>query len=103
MSKLPTGGYQPTNRPENLTLPNKGPSYKPKAEKIKTIWHPYPQEKPQNNSAKPYLVSVRFFDEIVVDMDYYEGDYFKWCKYRKDERVIAWAEMPDPYKEEKNV
>ena len=35
MSKLPTGGYQPTNRPENLIPPNKGPSYKPKEEKIK--------------------------------------------------------------------
>lgn len=32
MSKLFTGGYQPTNRPENLITPNRGPAYRPNKE-----------------------------------------------------------------------
>lgn len=32
MSKLFTGGYQPTNRPENLIPPNRGPAYRPNKE-----------------------------------------------------------------------
>ena len=68
----------------------------------KVVWHPYPQEKPKNNSVKPYLVTIMCFSETIVDMEYYEDDSFKWCKSKEDERVIAWAELPDPYKELKN-
>ena len=64
-------------------------------------WHPYPEEKPKNNSVEPYLVSVRCFEEIIVDMEYYEDDSFKWFPYGEDKRVVAWAELPDPYEEVK--
>ena len=96
MSKLPTGGYQPTNRPENLTLPNKGPSYKPKEEKTKVIWHPYPKEKPKRNDK--YLVSIKRTKRSSTDAFYWDKllDFGE----RLNEIVYAWAEMPEPYKEE---
>lgn len=98
MSKLPTGGYQPTNRPENLTLPNKGPSYKPKEEKTKVIWHPYPQEKPKMEGV--YLATAVFGSIKEVVTWYFESRRFG---NKFDNYVIAWAEMPKPYEDMKNV
>lgn len=104
MSKLPTGGYQPTNRPKNLTLPNKGPSYKPKEKKTKVIWHPYPQEKPSKEKIYlvtvvdkvPFVVEAKYFSEKKKFSDVHMGDFF-------DECVTAWAEKPEPYEDMKNV
>ena len=66
----------------------------------KVIWHPYPNEKPKNNSDIPYLVTWLFDGvlgkEPVVDMFYYEDDSFKW---NQNNEVIAWAEIPEPYKQ----
>ena len=67
----------------------------------KVIWHPYPKEKPKNNSDIPYLVTW-LFDSVLgkeptVDLFYYEDDSFKW---NQNNEIIAWAELPDPYKEE---
>ena len=68
----------------------------------KVIWHKYPEEKPKNNSNIPYLVTWLFdafgTKEPTVDMFYYEEDSFKW---NPENEVIAWAELPEPYKEEK--
>lgn len=92
MSKLPTGGYQPTNRPENLIPPNKGPSYKPKEEKSKVIWHPYPEEKPIEKG--DYLVTIRSMgDKLrITSIDYYDKSF------DYDDLICAWAELPEPYK-----
>lgn len=98
MSKLPTGGYQPTNRPENLIPPKKGPAYKPKEEKTKVIWHPYPKEKPKMEGE--YLVTSVFGNIKEVVIGYFESgrfdNEFDYC-------VKAWAEKPGPYEDMKNV
>lgn len=96
MSKLPTGGYQPTNRPENLTLPNKGPSYKPKEEKTKIIWHPYPQEKPKIDDE--YIVSIKLGKDSFTATAIWKNvkDEFQDVF---NENITAWADMPEPYKE----
>lgn len=65
----------------------------------KVVWHPYPQEKPKEN--KTYLVTLRrltmggYQFKIGIYRAFNE-DFFNedLCK------VIAWAEMPEPYKEE---
>lgn len=58
-------------------------------------------EKPKNNSDIPYLVTCLFDGfsrkEFIVDMFYYEEDSFKW---NPQNDVIAWAELPEPYKEQ---
>lgn len=67
-----------------------------------TKWHPYPQEKPtslkevlatiQEVNPKCTYISVcsiendRFYDEEGIAVS--------------EEKVIAWMEMPEPYKEE---
>lgn len=61
-------------------------------------WHPYPKEKPPKECY--YLVTVRyicaFLDEgyVEINIDMYRG-YFK----KRNWQVIAWAELPKPYKE----
>lgn len=97
MSKLPTGGYQPTNRPENLIPPKKGPSYRPKEEKTEVIWHPYPDE--------PVLAENLFLIKVKTGPDRYVE--LAWIKSvpltsleEKGYEVIAWGELSGPYKEE---
>ena len=69
----------------------------------KVKWHPYPEEKPKNDSLNPYLVTWLYDGvcgkEPEVDLFYYEDDAFKW---NLENEVIAWAELPEPYKEQKN-
>ncbi len=59
------------------------------------VWHPYPQEKPKKDSL--YIVSVKIRDKTLTSA-------LKWLKRRKfifyDKCVTAWAEMPEPYKED---
>ena len=56
----------------------------------KVKWHPYPQEKPKNDSRNPYLVTWLYDGvcgkEPEVDLFYYEDDAFKW---NLDNEVIA--------------
>lgn len=96
MSKLPTGGYQPTNRPENLIPPNKGPSYKPKEEKTRVIWHPYPDE--------PVLADNLFLIKVKTGPDRYVE--LAWIKSvpltsleERGYQVIAWGELPSEVRE----
>lgn len=106
---------QPKNKPENLTPPHKGPSYCPKEKETKVIievlkseeetkvkWHKYPEEKPQKESK--YLVTMKLVTKgtkYIIINDYVIGKrkYFFNC----DSSVIAWAELPEPYEEIKNV
>lgn len=99
-------GYQPTNRPENLTPPNKGPSYCPKEKETKVKWHPYPKEKPlvkDNDKVEDYLVTIRFKKEkFVINASfspYYKQFYKEYMRSDLDNFVTAWAELPEPYKE----
>lgn len=60
----------------------------------KVIWHPYPQEKPKR-AREFYLVTSPDVISHGIDID-----YFTECNRFVDKRVIAWAELPDPYKGE---
>lgn len=101
-----SNGYQPTDRPENLTPPNKGPSYCPKEKETKVKWHPYPEEKPlvkDNDKVEDYLVTIRFKKEkFVINASfspYYKQFYKEYMISDLDKFVTAWAELPEPYKE----
>ena len=61
-------------------------------------WHKYPQEKPKKDDE--YLVSVNMWNKSSTLTSLWIGsiDAFidLWNEY-----ISAWAEMPEPYKEEK--
>lgn len=54
-----------------------------------TIWHKYPDEKPDEEGF--YLTTFR--DGRVYRSGFSDGG---WCAF--DAKVIAWAELPEPYK-----
>ena len=59
----------------------------------KVKWHPYPQERPIEDDA--YLITVKYrHTRKVMKWDCFNG-YFNVYGY-----VIAWAELPEPYKED---
>ena len=63
----------------------------------KINWHPYPEEKPRRTG--DYLVTFQKRRKLYVTKDCYdinEGD-FEIDFYVK---VVAWAELPEPYKPE---
>ena len=66
----------------------------------KIVWHKYPQEKPKKSDQ--YLVSVKAGDDSFTSTSYWitPKDVFQdmW-----DECISAWAELPDPYKEEESI
>lgn len=71
----------------------------------KVIWHPYPQEKPKKE--KPYLVTTKKCNssKTIVGIDTFFIDWKDFVlEYPKPTfyMVVAWAELPDPYKEETN-
>ena len=60
----------------------------------KIVWHPYPKEKPIEftwclitSLSGNRKVSIRMFGKTQFSI--------------RDDEVIAWAELPEPYKEEK--
>ena len=62
----------------------------------KTVWHPYPKEKPKEDDQYIVTVSTRhaLFTTTcnwITRKNIFE-DYW-------DELVAAWAELPEPYKE----
>lgn len=59
-------------------------------------WHPYPEEKPD-----PYftcLVTIHLPHKNIVGCDYMTP-HNGWWK-NNDNEVIAWAELPEPYRPE---
>lgn len=56
-------------------------------------WHPYPEEKPAENAK----VIVQYKDNDMFIDEFVEGDFY-WnpSLYYS---VVAWAEVPRPYKE----
>ena len=65
--------------------------------KVEIEWYPYPEEKPKK--VDQYLVSVNMGNESFTSTSYWipRENVFEdiW-----DECICAWAEMPEPYKEE---
>ena len=76
----------------------------------KTVWHPYPKEKPSvkdNNKKEDYLVTIRHKKEtFVINASFhpfYKQFFQEYMISDLDKFVTAWAELPEPYKEESNV
>ena len=59
----------------------------------KIVWHPYPQEKPKS-ARRFYLVTSPDVISNGIDINYFT-EFNRFV----DKRVIAWAELPEPYKE----
>lgn len=63
----------------------------------KIDWHPYPLELP--DSGKNYLVTVESeegFRYVYTAMFMYVSGWLE----DKNHKVVAWAELPEPYKSE---
>lgn len=64
-------------------------------------WNPFPKEKPTREDA--YLTTIIVKGEKYVIKNYWlsNGGIGRWSEWDWDNRVIAWAEMPEPYKAKK--
>ena len=62
-------------------------------------WHQYPKEKPKKSD--DYLVSINAVDKIFTYTAYWI-DTIGIFELRYDGRILAWADMPAPYNEQKN-
>lgn len=71
----------------------------------KVIWHPYPKEKPkvplketsewgwEYSVAHIFLTTQKRDNQTAIGVSlFYDGEF-------ADNEVIAWAELPEPYKE----
>ena len=67
---------------------------------VKFKWHPYPENKP-NMLVGDYLVTDIYNKKREVSLYFW---YSLKNKFLEEDiaSVIAWAEMPEPYKEENN-
>lgn len=63
----------------------------------KTVWHPYPNQKPKIEGE--YLVTSIFGSIKEVVTGYFESGRFD---NEFDNCVKAWAELPKPYNPEEN-
>ena len=65
-------------------------------------WHPYPKDKPTGNG--DYLVTLDTITNGKIDIAYYGGNgiprFFLPEPSHAMDKVVAWAELPKPYKEE---
>lgn len=66
----------------------------------KVKWHPYPEEKPPKENVR-YLVTAGIDGHIHILVQHYV-QFKERCGFFVvgDDCVIAWAELPEPYKEE---
>lgn len=58
--------------------------------KTEIEWHPYPKEKPTKDGL--YLITLKFGNTKEVSMGYLTKNIYS-------NTLIAWAEIPEPYKE----
>ena len=67
-------------------------------EKNYVKWHPYPETPlPETEFAECYLVTaVAEYSKPYVRTAYAWKDF---SAYKSEFRVLAWAELPEPYKE----
>ena len=75
----------------------------------KTVWHPYPKEKPpvkDNNKKEDYLVTIRHKKEtFVINASFhpfYKQFFQEYMISDLDKFVTAWAEIPEPYNPEED-
>ena len=61
--------------------------------KVEIVWHKYPNEKPTKDGL--FLITHKFGNRKEVAMAYLTKDI-------NSNNLIAWAELPKPYKEEKH-
>ena len=68
--------------------------------KTEIEWHPYPKEKPK--VVDEYLVTINYgFFKITSSAIWKDGRFMEdEDESSKMYPVIAWAEMPEPYKED---
>lgn len=59
-------------------------------------WHPYPQEKPEEYDE--YLVTVKDEQDLFTFTTYWIPEGNTFIDFSRD--IVAWAELPEPYKEE---
>lgn len=57
-------------------------------------WHPYPDEKPKRKGY--FLITTRYLYKVSVTRDLWDP-YAHWLDHY-DNRVLAWAEPPEPYR-----
>ena len=62
-------------------------------QKTEIEWHKYPDEKPPKEGL--YLITLKFGNKKEVAIAYLTKD-------TNSNNLIAWAELPEPYKEENN-
>ncbi len=59
-------------------------------------WHQYPQEKPEEYDE--YLVTVKVEQDLFTFTTYWLPEGNTFIDFSRD--IVAWAELPEPYKEE---
>ena len=64
--------------------------------KTEIEWHPYPQEKPEEYDE--YLVTVQVGQDLFTFTTYWLPQGNTFIDFYRD--IVAWAEMPAPYKED---
>jgi len=67
-----------------------------------TVWHPYPQEKPKAN--KEYNITLKYHTDTTTAAYFTEDDTWHCGDdiYIPRSSIIAWAELPERYKEEES-
>lgn len=68
----------------------------------KVIWHKYPKQKPENiaKEIEFYLATVKRGERIIVEtLCSCDGKFPVPPGYE----VIAWAKLPEPYKEDESI
>lgn len=59
-------------------------------------WHPYPKEKPSKSG--DFLVTVKKVECEIVMTRFY-NDWAEKFNFN-DKQILAWAELPEPYRHE---
>ena len=62
----------------------------------KVKWHHYKQDKPDEKDT--YIVTVKFGKALLVSTTDWIPEQNTFWDY--GDRVVAWAELPEPYKED---
>ena len=63
----------------------------------KVKWHPYPQEKP--NEKDRYIVALKFGKDLLRSTTDWIPEQNTFLGFGNS--VVAWAEVPEPYKKGK--
>lgn len=78
------------------------PYDKRRTKDVKVKWHPYPEEKPSELTGD-YLVTEICEKKRDITIDWYINPKKQFFDEDNRVSVVAWAELPEPYKENKNI